>query len=71
MCIFNVCTYRHGYKMFCRLYLNGFDSGLGTHISPYFVLMRGESDVLLKWPFEHKVTFKLLGTLNLVVFIHM
>lgn len=30
--------------------------GKGTHLSLFFVLMRGEYDSLLPWPFQHKVT---------------
>ena len=47
---------RNGYKMCIRAYLNGDGSGYKTHFSVFFVLMRGEFDPLLKWPFEYKVT---------------
>ena len=42
--------------MCIRAYLNGDGSGYKTHFSVFFVLMRGEFDPLLKWPFEYKVT---------------
>ena len=34
--------------------------GHNTHISLFFVLMKGEFDALLKWPFEHKVSLILV-----------
>ena len=44
------------YKMCVRAYLNGDGSGYNTHFSVFFVLVRGEFDPLLKWPFEYKVS---------------
>ena len=44
-----------GYKMCARLYLNGDGMGKGTHVSLFFVVMRGAYDALLKWPFRQKV----------------
>ena len=35
-------TSRHGYKMCARIYLNGDGMGRGTHISVFFVVMRGQ-----------------------------
>ena len=51
---------RNGYKMCVRAYLNGDGIGLGTHLSVFFVLMKGEYDPLLKWPFECKVSLILV-----------
>ena len=48
-------TGRYGYKMCGRVYLNGDGMGKGTHLSLFFVLMRGEYDALLEWPFRQKV----------------
>uniref|UniRef100_A0A8C0GLX5 MATH domain-containing protein n=1 Tax=Chelonoidis abingdonii TaxID=106734 RepID=A0A8C0GLX5_CHEAB len=53
-------TSRYGYKLCLKVYLNGDGTGAGTHISLFLVLMRGEYDCWLKWPFHHKVTFTLL-----------
>ena len=53
-------TGRNGYKMCIRAYLNGDGSGEGTHLSIFFVLMRGEYDPLLQWPFEPKVSLILV-----------
>uniref|UniRef100_A0A8C5SWU9 TNF receptor-associated factor n=1 Tax=Laticauda laticaudata TaxID=8630 RepID=A0A8C5SWU9_LATLA len=49
-----------GYRLSARAYLNGDGSGRGTHVSMYFVVMRGEFDSLLSWPFKQKVTLMLL-----------
>ena len=57
-------TSRYGYKMCARIYLNGNGMGRGTHISLFFVVMRGEYDSILRWPFRQKVTFMLLDQDN-------
>ncbi|XP_073783300.1 TNF receptor-associated factor 3 isoform X1 [Danio rerio] len=49
-----------GYKMCARVYLNGDGMGKGTHLSLFFVVMRGEYDALLQWPFKQKVTLMLM-----------
>jgi len=46
--------------MCARLYLNGDGMGRGTHVSLFFVIMRGQYDALLKWPFRQKVTLMFL-----------
>jgi TNF receptor-associated factor 2/TNF receptor-associated factor 3 len=51
---------QNGYKMCMRAYLNGDGIGFNTHLSVFFVLMRGEYDPLLKWPFESKVSLILV-----------
>ena len=53
-------THRYGYKMCARVYLNGNGTGKGSHLSLFFVVMRGEYDNLLKWPFPCKLTMILL-----------
>ncbi|XP_072126241.1 TNF receptor-associated factor 3-like isoform X3 [Mobula birostris] len=53
-------TSSFGYKMCARVYLNGDGMGKGTHLSVFFVVMRGEYDSLLPWPFRQKVTLTLL-----------
>uniref|UniRef100_A0AAY4BJG7 TNF receptor-associated factor n=1 Tax=Denticeps clupeoides TaxID=299321 RepID=A0AAY4BJG7_9TELE len=57
-------TSKYGYKMCLRIYLNGDGTGRGTHLSLFFVVMRGHSDALLKWPFNQKVTLMLLDQNN-------
>ena len=51
---------RFGYKVCARLYPNGDGNGKGTHLSVFLVIMRGEYDALLPWPFIQKVHFRLL-----------
>ncbi|XP_062616340.1 TNF receptor-associated factor 3-like [Saccostrea cucullata] len=53
-------TNRYGYKMCARIYLNGDGMGKGTHLSIFFVVMQGEYDALLPWPFRQKVTFLII-----------
>ena len=53
-------TAKNGYKMCIRVYLNGDGMGHKTHLSLFFVLMKGEFDALLKWPFENKVSLILV-----------
>ncbi|XP_062609235.1 TNF receptor-associated factor 3-like [Saccostrea cucullata] len=57
-------TSRTGYKMCARVYLNGDGMGKGTHLSLFFVVMRGEYDALLPWPFQQKVSLMLLDQDN-------
>ena len=54
-------AFRNGYKMCIRAYLNGDGSGYKTHLSLFFVVMKGEYDALLKWPFDYKVSMILVG----------
>ena len=54
-------TSRYGYKLCLRLYILGDGIGKGTHMSLFFVVMRGEFDSILQWPFTHKVTLRLLN----------
>ncbi len=49
-------TSRTGYKMCARLYLNGDGMGKGTHVSLFFVVMKGTYDALLKWPFRQRAS---------------
>ena len=51
---------RFGYKVCARLYPNGDGTGKATHMSMFFVIMRGEYDALLPWPFVQKVHFRLI-----------
>ncbi|XP_028676130.1 TNF receptor-associated factor 5 isoform X1 [Erpetoichthys calabaricus] len=53
-------TSRCGYKLGARAYLNGDGNGKGTHLSLYIVLMKGEFDSLLPWPFKQMVTLMIL-----------
>ncbi|XP_065194180.1 TNF receptor-associated factor 2-like [Sycon ciliatum] len=53
-------TSQSGYKMCARLYLNGDGAGKTTHVSLFFVIMRGDFDALLPWPFQQKVRLSLI-----------
>lgn len=54
-------TSRYGYKMCLRLYILGDGIGKNNYMSLFFVIMRGEFDNILQWPFTHKVTFRLIN----------
>ncbi|XP_028266680.1 TNF receptor-associated factor 5 isoform X2 [Parambassis ranga] len=49
-----------GYKMAIKAYLNGDGEGRGTHLSLYVVLMPGDFDALLPWPFRQTVSLSIL-----------
>jgi TNF receptor-associated factor 2 len=51
---------RYGNKLCARCYLNGDGIGRGSHISLFFVVMQGDYDDLLVWPFNAKVTLALI-----------
>ncbi|XP_032905115.1 TNF receptor-associated factor 2 isoform X2 [Amblyraja radiata] len=57
-------TSKYGYKMCMRIYLHGDGVGRGTHLSLFFVIMKGNFDGLLRWPFKQKVTLMLLDQTN-------
>uniref|UniRef100_UPI00398F1B07 TNF receptor-associated factor 2-like n=1 Tax=Pristiophorus japonicus TaxID=55135 RepID=UPI00398F1B07 len=57
-------TSKYGYKMCMRIYLNGDGVGRGTHLSLFFVIMKGNYDGLLRWPFKQKVTLMLMDQSN-------
>ena len=54
-------TSHQGYKMCARVYLNGDGMGKATHLSFFFVIMKGPYDALLPWPFRQKVTLMLIN----------
>ncbi|XP_028407478.1 TNF receptor-associated factor 2-like isoform X2 [Dendronephthya gigantea] len=53
-----------GYKMCAKLYMNGDGFGKGTHLSLYFIVMKGEYDSLQTWPFQKKITMMLMDQGN-------
>ncbi len=53
----------NGYKVCLRLYINGDCKARNTHMSLFFVIMRGEYDNIVRWPFKYKVTFTLIDQL--------
>ena len=44
-----------------QVYSNGDFSGKGTHVSMYVVLVKGENDDKLNWPFKGDLTIQLLN----------
>ena len=52
--------YRYGYKFKISMYPNGVSAGENTHLSVYLIIMKGEYDATLTWPFDKKVTFTLI-----------
>jgi hypothetical protein len=53
-----------GYKMCMRLYINGDGQARRTHLSLFFVILRGDYDAILQWPFPFKITFCLYDQTN-------
>ncbi|MGH0155044.1 UNVERIFIED_CONTAM: hypothetical protein FKN15_028837 [Acipenser sinensis] len=53
-------TDRYGYRLCMKLYPNGDGAGKGSHLSLFLVILQGEHDFMLQWPFLHKVEFVLL-----------
>ena len=51
---------RFGYQLCLRAYLNGDGAAQGSFLSVYLVVMRGQFDAVLSWPFAQKVTIMLL-----------
>ena len=51
----------HGYKLCLMVYSNGVDSGKDTHVSFYLILMAGEYDDQLVWPFVSNFDIELLN----------
>ena len=46
--------------MRCRLFFNGVNGAWNSYLSIFFLLMRGEYDAILHWPFTFKATFTLI-----------
>ena len=53
-------TSPHKYKLKMRLDPNGCGAGKNTHLSVYVVIVEGEYDAILPWPFLPQVTFTLI-----------
>ena len=54
-------THPNGYKMCIKVYANGSGDGKGTHISIFAILMKGDYDNNLQWPFEGDIVIELLN----------
>ena len=46
--------YRYGYKCKLNVSPNGDSSAKNTHLSVYLIIMKGEHDASLTWPFHKK-----------------
>ncbi len=57
-------TSEFGYKMCAKIYMNGDGFGKGTHLSLFFVVMKGDYDALQTWPLQKKITMMLLDQGN-------
>ncbi len=57
-------THPNGYKMVFCVDANGCGTYEGTHVSVWVVLMRGDYDEQLEFPFKGTVTFELLNQLE-------
>ena len=57
-------TSEFGYRMCAKLYMNGDGMGKGTHLSLFFVVMKGDYDALQTWPLQKKITMMLLDQGN-------
>ena len=59
-------VYSHfgGYKMCLNVEPNGDGSGRGTHVSVYILLMKGDNDNNLKFPFKGRIVVSLLNQLE-------
>ena len=55
---------QYGYKMCAKIYMNGDGFGKGSHLSLFFVVMRGDFDPLQTWPMQKKITMMLLDQGN-------
>ena len=53
-------TETYGYKLKLSVNPNGDGSGKNTHLSVFVIVMKGEYDGILPWPFNQKVTFTLV-----------
>lgn len=53
-----------GYKVCVRLYMNGHGHEQNSHLSFFFVLMKGDYDAIIEWPFSHRVELKIMGQGN-------
>ena len=54
------CTERYGYILKIAMYPNGYGDCMNTHLTVFIVVMKGEYDAILSWPFEQKVKFTLI-----------
>ncbi len=54
-------TNRYGYRLCLRMYLDGDGMGNGTHVSLLVVVMRGDYDAMLTWPFPKQMRLTIVN----------
>ena len=54
-------SHEYGYKMQLKVYPNGTGEGAGTHVSMFVIIVPGEFDDLLTWPFCGIITIHLIN----------
>ena len=52
--------YRNGYKFKLSLNPNGCGQGKNSYLSAFLIIMKGEYDATLTWPFHKNLTFTLI-----------
>ena len=57
-------TNSQGYRLCLRVYANGNGSGKGSHLSIYALIMKGQHDDRLQWPFTGTIIIELLNWLG-------
>ena len=55
-----IYTSPNGYTFCIRMYLNGVNSGIGTHVAIFVHMVQGECDTRLDWPFTGVITLSIL-----------
>ncbi|XP_033736031.1 TNF receptor-associated factor 3-like [Pecten maximus] len=63
-------TSQYGYKLCGRVYLNGDGSGKGAYLSFFIVVMKGDFDALLPWPFISPTTLMVLDQNGTGLHVH-
>ena len=54
-------SHPHGYKLCIKVYANGHHSAKETHVSVYALLIKGEYDSVLDWPFQGDIIVELIN----------
>ena len=57
-------TSQQGYRLCLKVFANGYGSGEDSHLSIYAVIMKGQHDDCLQWPFTGTIIIELLNWLE-------
>ena len=63
-CSFPFHSHPQGYKMCLKVCPHGYGIGVGTHVSVFVQLMKGDFDDCLRWPFQGSVVLQLCNQLE-------